>query len=63
MDRNSRPVLLIGIIDRVDLERDHPSRAFVFDYKTGMAQEPRAKNQVGGRSSLQLAVWIRDRRV
>ncbi len=43
-DQKGRPVLLNGIVDRVDLDREDPLRAFVFDYKTGKATPPSAKS-------------------
>ena len=57
-DERGRPVLLTGIVDRIDLERENPLRAFVFDYKTGKARTgPERKiKSVDGRL-LQLALY------
>jgi ATP-dependent helicase/DNAse subunit B len=57
-DEKGRPVLLNGIVDRVDLDRDDPVRAFVFDYKTGKARTgpERKVKSVDGRL-LQLALY------
>jgi ATP-dependent helicase/DNAse subunit B len=57
-DSSGRPVLLTGIVDRVDLDREDPVRAFVFDYKTGKARSgpERKLKSVDGRL-LQLALY------
>jgi RecB family exonuclease len=57
-DTSGRPVLLSGIVDRVDLDREDPVRAFVFDYKTGKARSgpERQVKSVDGRL-LQLALY------
>jgi RecB family exonuclease len=58
LDREGRPVLLNGIVDRVDLDRGSPTLAYVFDYKTGVARpktERQAKSEDG--RLLQLALY------
>jgi ATP-dependent helicase/DNAse subunit B len=57
-DSSGREVFMSGIVDRVDLDREYPVRAYVFDYKTGRARsgpERRAKSLDG--RLLQLALY------
>jgi ATP-dependent helicase/DNAse subunit B len=37
-DKENRPVLLTGKIDRVDVHRTEPTRAIILDYKTGRSK-------------------------
>jgi ATP-dependent helicase/DNAse subunit B len=57
-DNQGRSVLMTGVVDRVDLDRTAPYRAFVFDYKTGKNRpgpERQAKSSDG--RLLQLALY------
>jgi ATP-dependent helicase/DNAse subunit B len=42
-DKNNRPVLLTGKIDRVDVHRAEPGRAIILDYKTGRSRPPKER--------------------
>jgi RecB family exonuclease/superfamily I DNA/RNA helicase len=57
-DEQGRPVYMTGVVDRIDLDRNDPGRAFVFDYKTGKNRRvaERQAKSLDGRL-LQLALY------
>jgi hypothetical protein len=57
-DASGRPVLLTGMIDRVDGNREDRQKAIIVDYKTGRPPEPKElRIKVGDGRMLQLPLY------